>query len=177
MTNFPTIALLDRLAPGESHLPPSRRDIARVTVLVGGFRVLDTRDPNDNARARYQYMVMRDRLWSRRLPEDADPTTQDDPACPWTLCEPNPAGMFWRAAGLRAYPTTPQKARDGWAMPERSPWDEWAAVTGAPCPACGAPLAWAEAGRVPGYRICGRPTHPHHWLWRDDVLAPAERDA
>jgi hypothetical protein len=30
-----------------------------------------------------------------------------------------------------------------------------------PCPECGAPLMWAEAGYVPGYRICSQPPHHH----------------
>lgn len=33
--------------------------------------------------------------------------------------------------------------------------DYWAAVTDVPCPCCGTgTIRWAEAGYVPGYRIC-----------------------
>ena len=33
--------------------------------------------------------------------------------------------------------------------------DYWAAVTDVPCPACGTGIVrWAEAGNVPGYRVC-----------------------
>ncbi len=39
----------------------------------------------------------------------------------------------------------------------------WQQVDFTPCPACGAPLIWFEAGYVPGYRVCAGPAH-HHWL-------------
>ena len=32
--------------------------------------------------------------------------------------------------------------------------DYWAAVTDVPCPCCDGTIRWAEAGYVPGYRIC-----------------------
>ena len=42
---------------------------------------------------------------------------------------------------------------DRYAAPEY--YDYWRAVTGVPCPACRAGVVrWAEAGYVPGYRIC-----------------------
>jgi hypothetical protein len=34
--------------------------------------------------------------------------------------------------------------------------DPWALAAIAPCPNCGGRLLWAEAGYVPGYRICER---------------------
>ena len=35
--------------------------------------------------------------------------------------------------------------------------DYWTTVTDVPCPsACGGTVRWAEAGYVPGYRICDR---------------------
>jgi hypothetical protein len=38
---------------------------------------------------------------------------------------------------------------------ERGMMDYWAAVTDVPCPCCdGGTIRWAEAGYVPGYRIC-----------------------
>lgn len=39
----------------------------------------------------------------------------------------------------------------------------WENVDFAPCPKCGAPLVWYEAGYVPGYRVCAGPKH-HHCL-------------
>ena len=49
---------------------------------------------------------------------------------------------------------------------------EWSAKSGAvawhehgqwvPCPSCGASLLWHEAGYVPGYRLCTRPSGGHH---------------
>ena len=38
--------------------------------------------------------------------------------------------------------------------------DYWNQVAFTPCPLCGAPVVWYEAGYVPGYRVCAR--HPHH---------------
>lgn len=37
----------------------------------------------------------------------------------------------------------------------------WGQVDWMPCPKCGAPLVWYEAGYVPGYRICTGPRHHH----------------
>jgi hypothetical protein len=41
-------------------------------------------------------------------------------------------------------------------LPSRDPRDYWASVTDIPCPAehCTGTIRWAEAGYVPGYRIC-----------------------
>lgn len=39
--------------------------------------------------------------------------------------------------------------------------DYWLQVDWTPCPACGAPVVWYEAGYVPGYRVCTRPPHHH----------------
>lgn len=39
----------------------------------------------------------------------------------------------------------------------------WARLDWTPCPTCGAPLVWYEAGYVPGYRVCAGKKH-HHWL-------------
>lgn len=39
--------------------------------------------------------------------------------------------------------------------------DSWELAEWMPCPVCGAPLVWYEAGYVPGYRVCGRPPHHH----------------
>mgnify|MGYP000632747541 CR=1 FL=1 len=41
----------------------------------------------------------------------------------------------------------------------------WYQVDFTPCPVCGAPLFWYEAGYVPGYRVCTQPPH-HHVLVR-----------
>jgi hypothetical protein len=39
--------------------------------------------------------------------------------------------------------------------------DYWVQVDWTPCPVCGAPVVWYEAGYVPGYRVCGRPPYHH----------------
>lgn len=39
----------------------------------------------------------------------------------------------------------------------------WQRLDFMPCPKCGAPLVWYEAGYVPGYRVCAKAPH-HHWL-------------
>lgn len=39
--------------------------------------------------------------------------------------------------------------------------DYWLQVEWTPCPVCGAPVVWYEAGYVPGYRACARPPHHH----------------
>jgi len=36
-----------------------------------------------------------------------------------------------------------------------------------PCPQCGAPIVWYEAGYVPGYRVCVRKPHHHCQLSND----------
>lgn len=43
--------------------------------------------------------------------------------------------------------------------------DYWTRLDFTPCPKCGAPLIWYEAGYVPGYRVCAGKQH-HHWLAR-----------
>ena len=49
--------------------------------------------------------------------------------------------------------------------------DFWAAVTDVPCPsACGGLVRWAEAGHVPGYRICD--TCGRHYLARGSMSKP-----
>jgi hypothetical protein len=37
----------------------------------------------------------------------------------------------------------------------------WHKVDWLPCPVCGAPVVWYEAGFVPGYRVCTGPKHHH----------------
>lgn len=39
--------------------------------------------------------------------------------------------------------------------------DYWRQVDFTPCPVCGAPVVWYEAGYVPGYRVCTRSPHHH----------------
>jgi hypothetical protein len=50
--------------------------------------------------------------------------------------------------------------------------DYWASVTDVPCPAtpCAGRVQWAEAGYVPGYRICD--TCGRHYLAKGTVDAP-----
>jgi hypothetical protein len=45
-------------------------------------------------------------------------------------------------------------------FPGESP-DYWASVNFSPCPVCGSPVVWYEAGYVPGYRVCTGPKHHH----------------
>lgn len=39
--------------------------------------------------------------------------------------------------------------------------DGWLQLDFTPCPKCGAPLVWYEAGYVPGYRVCAKKPHHH----------------
>ena len=39
--------------------------------------------------------------------------------------------------------------------------DFWRQVDWTPCPVCGAPVVWYEAGYVPGYRVCAGKQHHH----------------
>lgn len=61
-------------------------------------------------------------------------------------------------------------SRDGeaWEAP-----DYWSAVTDVPCPVsrCRGVVRWAEAGRVPGYRICDGRRH-HRFLADGTARAP-----
>ena len=41
----------------------------------------------------------------------------------------------------------------------------WQQLDFSPCPKCGKPLVWYEAGYVPGYRVCTGKAH-HHVLAR-----------
>lgn len=47
--------------------------------------------------------------------------------------------------------------------PNEQGCDIWRQLDFTPCPKCGAPLVWYEAGYVPGYRVCAKKPH-HHWL-------------
>lgn len=40
-------------------------------------------------------------------------------------------------------------------------FDYWLQVDFLPCPKCGAPVVWYEAGYVPGYRVCTGEAHHH----------------
>lgn len=44
--------------------------------------------------------------------------------------------------------------------PQENP-DIWLQVDWTPCPVCGAPVVWYEAGYVPGYRVCNKSPHHH----------------
>lgn len=155
---------LDRLSPRECHLPPSDRTWARVLSLstVPG-PVLEMRDPNSGqdpdpaAKPRHQYLVARNRLWSRRLPpapldlpEDESPW-RDGPAR-WMLAEVSPSSPIteWaREQGLSLadltaprHPHETHARRDmdgtgaqqyrGWVMPPGHPEDHWADITSYP---------------------------------------------
>ena len=55
-------------------------------------------------------------------------------------------------------------------MPVLDPHDYWASVTDVPCPSCEGTVRWAEAGYVPGYRICDG--CGQHWLAAGDIQRP-----
>ena len=59
------------------------------------------------------------------------------------------------------------------AVPRRRDGEYWPAVTDVPCPiaTCGGQVRWAEAGYVPGYRICDR--CGRHWLAAGNAEWPA----
>jgi hypothetical protein len=77
-----------------------------------------------------------------------------------TLAEKMPEGIVavrlnelpWLALRMNNEPEFPNEIRDSWCE-----------VDWMPCPVCGAPVVWYEAGYVPGYRVCTQPPH-HHCL-------------
>lgn len=183
-------AILDRICPDEADLPPSTRTWARLIRLLGGWSALELRDPNSgqdpdpSSKPRHQYLVRRDRLWSRRLPpaplnaEQDESRWLDEPqdriaprtASAWQLVAPG-TGLPWQWAALAPYAAEPRRVHGQWdihgdgepmtvgyEMPARDPWDMWRDVTDAPCPhpGCDQTLVWYEAGYVPGYRVCMR---------------------
>ena len=58
-------------------------------------------------------------------------------------------------------------------IPSRNPDNFWANVTDIPCPraSCRGTLRWAEAGYVPGYRICDK--CKRHFLAEGDAAHPS----
>ena len=64
----------------------------------------------------------------------------------------------------------PRKVR-AYDMPVRDLDNYWANVTDVPCPTgCGGTVFWAEAGFVPGYRICNKCLR--HWMASGNAKAP-----
>jgi len=55
-------------------------------------------------------------------------------------------------------------------MPVVDPDNYWANVTDVPCPCCGGKVFWAEAGFVPGYRICDKCLR--HWMAGGNAETP-----
>jgi hypothetical protein len=174
--------ILDRLSPTEADLPPSERVWARM-IVVDAMDVLEIRDPNDGQgsdpadKTRHQYAVARGALWRRRLPpapldrqQDDTPWADDPDASAWHLvppsstrrgifAAPNPNALPWLWAmgrGVQPYPIEPIREAESYLMPPGHPYDIWADITGVPCPVdgCHGTLGWAEAGQVPGYRVC-----------------------
>jgi hypothetical protein len=97
------LSILDRLSPGEAHLPPSTRAWARLIRLPSGDDVLELRDPNrgvgndPETKPRHQYLVRRGCLWTRRLPpapleriDDETPWANESDAPRWLLAEVAP---------------------------------------------------------------------------------------
>jgi len=66
-----------------SHEKTMRDWCARIVVLATGEPVLEMRDPNDNARARYQYLAIEGLLLLRVLPADADRWADQEGDPPW----------------------------------------------------------------------------------------------
>lgn len=54
--------------------------------------------------------------------------------------------------------------------------DAWQQVEWTPCPQCGAPVVWYEAGYVPGYRICSQPPHHHLLAWNKNSPPPESQE-
>jgi hypothetical protein len=75
-----------------------------------------------------------------------------------TLGGTMPAGIV--AVHLNESPWIGLRMTDEPEYPIEFP-DYWAQVDWTPCPVCGAPVVWYEAGYVPGYRVCTRPPHHH----------------
>ena len=64
------------------------------------------------------------------------------------------------------------RARRLYFVPVRSRASIWASVTNVACPSCGrGRVRWAEAGYVPGYRICD--CCHRHFLTRGTAAKPA----
>lgn len=176
MRHTPTTDILDRLSPDEAHLPPSARTWARIIVLYAGHDVLEMRDPNDgqdpdpDRKTRYQYLIARDRLWSRRLPPaplahpDADgrwmgdsgeprwsrvdDLRTDSPIAEWASVSQGlpltgllPAQPI-RSHGQRNPHGTGYERYVLYQMPPGDPWDSWADITSYR----GAPVACPVAG-------------------------------
>jgi len=137
----------------------------------GEPRILCGRDCNDDSGREHQYFVWDGVPWHRHVDASADP------ASGWELYAVPPGHrtevVAWlessgwsRRASTSTIPEYSRRHidlygdggrdRDCWAMPPRSPFDPWAAVTDAPCPVagCSHTLIWAEAGSVPGARVC-----------------------
>lgn len=110
-----------------------------------------------------------ERLWRRRneAPEEQLPAVDADIEAIVLACHRRTEQHNHRGLGDERTWVYP--------LPCRDPRDYWASVTDVLCPACAAGgvegmLRWAEAGYVPGYRICdgcGR-----HYLARGDSVAP-----
>lgn len=49
-------------------------------------------------------------------------------------------------------------------------FDYWSSVTDVPCPLCEGTVRWAEAGFVPGYRICDG--CGQHWMAKGNAKRP-----
>jgi len=164
-----SIAILDRLSPGESHLPPSRRTWARIVDLqTVPTTVLELRDPNDGqdpdpaSKARHQYAVARGLLWRRRLP----PAPLDEP------CDETPWADAPVIAGRRQPPA--------WEPIDcpRSPIGEWARAQGAALVLPGVQPLRVErdihgdgGGEYDAYRM--PPAHPwDHWADITGVPCP-----
>lgn len=141
--NDATLTILDRICPDEAHLPPSARTWARIIRTPHHYDVLELRDPNSGqnsdpaAKPRHQYVVARERLWSRRLPpaplaspEDETPCADDTGSSAWQLVAPsatlrgmfatrNPTWLPWEwamAQGVLPYAIEPVQVKGEWQL-------------------------------------------------------------
>jgi hypothetical protein len=147
---------------------------------VEGQRIVEMRDPDDNAHARYQYRRQGSGVERRVLSAVREIVTPWEPLdrmsplaadlSEW-LARPYRQAKNLDGRGHRlvmVYPMRPCDPVDP-AIPEYVEY--WPAVTNVPCPAnCAGTVRWAEAGYVPGYRICdacGR-----HWLASGNATDP-----
>jgi len=76
-----------------------------------------------------------------------------------------PTGII--TVGINEYPGLGLRMENEPDYPIEYP-SYWNQIDWTPCPVCGAPVVWYEAGYVPGYRICTRKPY-HHCLATDDV--------
>lgn len=129
--------------------------------------ILQMIDPNSGmgtdhtTKPRFQYYVAHGQLLHRKLPGSA---YGDD----WTLRDDEEDPAEWNPIPLNQMPEPytdiskffasfrdHRPAPDDWVIDVAcTPHDEWSNLQTGVCPDCGGTWVWAEAGQVPGTRIC-----------------------